>query len=149
MNTEIPMMCAGSTPRFKLRYVDAATRLAGGIPSEFSNSPFATPLKTIWYGIVSENCPNMTLAEMAKYSGMNSHGTVAESKQRWFRMPWRDRHGWLLFAEEVVNDRDFFLNGYNLRLIELRIKDLRGFFENPDGPFPEGSRVLGRGGFLP
>lgn len=142
-----PQGFTGATTKRELRYVAAASRLVG-IPGVLSRSPGTRSQKVVWFGIVTENCRNMSLLEIKKHAQMRAHSSLPSYQTDWYRMPWRDRHGWLLLAENSVDDANFFLNEYNIKLLKMKIDELQVFYENKGGMKPKGSKTLGRGGFL-
>jgi len=139
-------MTTGATTKQQLRYVDVATRLVGNKPSKIKRKHEGFIYKTVWVGIVIENCPNMSLKVMAKHAGWNTHTGIPLYRDNWFRMPWRDRHGWLMLAEKVANCPDFLLNLEQLDYMQSRLDDLKSYFVR--GIPEECTPSLGRDGFL-
>lgn len=85
-----------------------ATAVVGAWPGDFGGkrSNVIAHMKSVWFGIVQENCPGMSLKEISELGGVpfNSHTTAWTVLKRWYGLHWRERHGWLLLAEEKQSE---------------------------------------------
>tara|TARA_R100000654_G_scaffold61052_1_gene87931 strand:- start:1496 stop:1915 length:420 start_codon:yes stop_codon:yes gene_type:complete len=137
-------MRAGATTRDDIKYVKIATRLTGRTPGEMTNSSANTVLKSIWIGIVTENCPYMTCPDLAHHAKYKSHSNIVSLRQRWYELTWKDRHGWLMLAEMMKSPHSVSAGATNAMIIQKKVKELAEFFLESDKPVG-----VGKDGFLP
>lgn len=84
-------------------WAKVASAVVGAWPGDFDGkrSNVIAHMKSVWFGIVRENCPGMSLKEITELAGLttDSHTTAWSVIKRWDALHWRERYGWLLLAE--------------------------------------------------
>ena len=90
--------------KHRAKWAEAVTEAVGAKPGEFKDrSVVAAHAKAVWYGLLDEYEPKITLIEMTKFAGDSgdTHTTAWSAIRRWRELPWRERYGWLLMADSL------------------------------------------------
>jgi len=88
------------------RTADAISSMLNGRPEDWSDrSSESVRSKMVWYGVMRDACPEMTLKDLMVEGGDGdtAHSSALMHVQAWGRMPWKDRFGWLLLVESMVS----------------------------------------------
>jgi len=94
------------TRKTNRQWASAATKVVGATPRMLGRKSDETYIKRVWVGIVRENCPDVSLKEVASLADLKvAHSTVHCLYEGWKSLPWRVRHGWLMMAESAINSR--------------------------------------------
>lgn len=84
-------------------WADAATRAVGVWPGDLGErrDRIAIHAKTVWFGIVRENCPEIGLKDLSRLGGLkaSAHSSCHACCTRWHELGWKERYGWLMLAE--------------------------------------------------
>jgi hypothetical protein len=84
------------------RWEVAVTTAVGVRPGELDRrGELESRMKAVWFGLMSEFHPPISLKEMARLAGCRAetHTTAHSAVARWKSMHWRDRYGWLILAD--------------------------------------------------
>jgi hypothetical protein len=90
--------------KHRAKWADAVTKAVGAKPGDFSGRGVdSSHAKAVWYGLMDEYQPKITLIEMAKFAGDvgDTHTTAWSAIRRWRDLPWQERYGWLLLADSL------------------------------------------------
>lgn len=90
--------------KHKTKWADAVTKAVGVKPGDIiGRNNIGSHVKSVWYGLMDEYRPKITLAEMTSLAGVSgcTHTTAFEAVRRWRDLPWAERYGWLLLADSM------------------------------------------------
>jgi hypothetical protein len=91
-------------------WADAASRAVGAWPGNLGprRDSVAVHAKSVWFGIVRENCPEIGLKDLSNLGGLgaSAHSSCHACCDRWKKLPWRERYGWLLLADSMAGARN-------------------------------------------
>jgi hypothetical protein len=131
------------------RWEVAVTTAVGVRPGEWDRrGELESRMKAVWFGLMSEFQPPISLVQMAKLAGCSAkgHTTAHSAVARWKSMHWRDRYGWLILADSfyaaAANDGEWRVSD----VAEQSVAEAFGWRRKAEdrlGPRPKAVRIMG------